>query len=80
MAGVEVEPIGIDPVALGVDHKIHWVSDGGPKGRKEKHTSESRDERWHNRSCSRGVMAGFACRIVVRGTEIGRDTTNHAFF
>ena len=79
MAGVEVEPIGIDPVALGVDHKIHWASVSGPKGGNEKRKSESR-ERWHNRSRSRGVMAGFACRIVVKGTEIGRDTTNHAFF
>ena len=79
MAGVEMEPIGIGPVALGVDHKIHWATVSGRKGRKNKRKSESR-ERWHNRSCSRGVMAGFACRIVVRGTETGRDTTNHAFF
>ena len=79
MAGVEVGLIGIDPMTLGVDHKIHWASVSGPKGRKNKSKNEYR-ERWHNRSCSRGVMAGFACRIVVRGTETGRDTTNHAIF
>ena len=35
MAVVEVESIGIDPAALGVDHKVHWASVSRPKGRKE---------------------------------------------